>query len=260
MVNKKRLIFVLLCALCLVSCSDNPESEEISSYEEVSVTETVTTITAVQTTQATTAEVTTTVAEVPFYFGDENEVPENAIYKKITKSYRNGKFANRNIFFYDEHDNVILILYQTNPESDKPSKIEYVYNYNADGTVSSEDMNIVVGNGNNEHTEYEYDYDSNGNIISETKYSTHENGEVTETRIDYEYDEQDRVIKEIHHGMTDTYYMYDENGNLTERKIDSESGVTVTSYIYDKDNRIIKAEDYHDGELFYYYEYEYEFY
>ncbi len=276
----KRLIFLLLCAVCLASCSNNSESEEISSSEKVSVTETVTTAAAVQTTQAATEDVVTTpAAEAPFYFGDENEVPENAVYKQVRKSYRSGELANRDIFFYDEHDNVILILFQTNPESDKPSKIEYVYNYNADGTVSSMNMNVLVGNGNNEHTDYEYD--SNGNLICEkqyindilqftTDYTLDFEGKCILKTVDvkdcgimssteYEYSDDGLVIKRnsSNYEMIEPEYgqsTYDENGNLKE-EID---GSKKFCYSYDSDNRLVSSEEYHNGELTYKYEYEYE--
>lgn len=275
----KRLIFALLCAVYLASCSDTSENKEISSSEEVSAAETVATVTTVQTTQAATAEVTTTAAEVPFYFGDENEAPENAVYKQIRKSYRNGELANRDIFFYDEHDNVILILFQTNPESDKPSKIEYVYNYNADGTVSSKDMNVLAGNGRNEHTDYEYD--SNGNLICEKQYKndilqfTNDYTLDSEGRCilktvdvkdcgimsstEYEYSEDGLVIKwnSSHYEMIEPEYgqsTYDENGNLKE-EID---GSKKSCYSYDSDNRLVSSEVYYNDELTYTYEYEYE--
>lgn len=282
----KRLIFLLLCAVCLASCSNNSENEEISSSEEVSISETVTTAAAVQTTQAATDEAATTAVDVPFYFGDENEVPENAVYKQIRKSYSNGELTSRDIYFYDYHDNVILILFQTNPESDKPSKIEYVYNYNADGTVSSMDMNVLVGNGNNEHTDYEYNpdgtvsreekfnndelwgsmeyfYDGHSEPIRKVAYFTSDGGFSSSTDYEYEYDFNGRATEMRTNSQTSDYnsvekYVYDENGNVKECTQTSDIGEKKKVYTYDANNREIKVESYFNGSLEYYYEYEYE--
>lgn len=137
MLNKKRLIFVLLCAVCLVSCSDTSVSEEISSFEEVSVTETVTTVTSVQTTQTTTSATTqTTTTEVDVqivtYPKDTAYIPENAVYKRNHYVYIQGEKTLRAVTFYDENDN----------------------------EVRNVSLNLDT------YTDYTNTYDSNGNLIS----------------------------------------------------------------------------------------------
>ncbi len=279
--NMKRgrimLISVLMCALCLVSCSN---SAEISS--EVSVAGIVTTVTAVQTTQP--ASETVTVPVTTTENANETadiEVPENAVYNQTITSHDSHGFFKRTVNIFDENDNVLINAAYTSENDNLPaSKTIYTY---TDGRLVKEDFYY-----SNRLMYYvEYEYDENGVMISDTEYNNLDNGEVHEVRteyiydekgrlsvaqayqndrkswrIEYEYDEQDRLIKETYYSRINAYcsYSYDENGNLSEKTVDGEFGVTVTDYTYDENNRIIKAEDYHDGELLYTYEYEYEFY
>lgn len=281
MLNKNRLIFVLLCVLCLVSCGDTSVSEEISFSEEVSVTETVTTVTAVQTTQAasesvivpvTTAENVNETADI--------EVPENAVYKQTITSNNSRGFFERIVNIFDEKDNKLINAVYTSENDESPTSWT-IYTYDTDGKLIKEDFYF-----NDSLLHYiEYEYDENGFMISDTEYSYLYNGEVHEVRteyiyddkgrlsaeqayqndhqswrIEYEYDEQDRLIKDNYYSRINSYrsYSYDENGNLSEKTDDGEFGITVTYYTYDEDNRPVSAEEYHEGELMYTYEYEYE--
>lgn len=264
MLNKKMLVAVMLSAVFLTSCGENQNTEEIPV---------VTSTTAVQTTQAT--EITT----VPETTADI-EVPENAVYKQTeTKNDSNGFFS-RTVNIFDENDNVLVNAVYTS-ENDEPPTSWTIYTYDTDGRLIREDFYY-----NDElHYYVEYEYDENDVMISDTEYSILYNGEVHEVRteyiyddegrlsaeqayqndhqswrIEYEYDEQDRLIKETLNSRINSYfyYSYDENGNLSEKTSDGEFGVTVTNYTYDENNRLINAEDYHDDELAYTYEYEYE--
>ncbi len=279
--NKKRLIFILLCAVCLVSCSDASVGEEISSSEEVSITETVTTITAVQTTQPV-SETSTVPIETTENVNKtaDIEIPENAEYKQTATIYDSHGFFERIVNIFDENDNVLINAVYTS-ENDEPPTSRTIYIYDTDGRLIREEFYY-----NNRLRHYiEYEYDENGVMISDTEYTNLDNSEIHEIKteyiyddkgrlfaeygyqndhqsgkIEYEYDEQDRLIKDTFYGRINSYrsYSYDENGNLSEKTNDGEFGVTVTYYTYDENNCLIKAEDYHDDEWIYTYEYKYE--
>ncbi len=278
--NKKRLIFVFLCAVCLVSCSDAFVCEEISFSEEVSVPE-ATTITAVQTTQpaSETATVPIQTTENVNETADI-EIPENAEYKQTVTSNDSHGFFERIVNIFDKKDNMLISVTYTSENEELPTNWT-IYTYDTYSKLIKEDFYY-----NSRLWHYiEYEYDENNCRISDTEYSVLYNDELHEIKteyiyddkgrlfaeygyqndhqsgkIEYEYDEQDRLIKDTFYGRINSYrsYSYDENGNLSEKTNDGEFGVTVTYYTYDENNRLIKAEDYHDGEWIYTYEYKYE--
>lgn len=251
MLSKKRLIFVLLCAVCLVSCSDTSVSEEISFSEEVSVTEAVTTV--VKTTQP--ASETSTVSIQTTENVNETadvEVPENAAYKQ-TKYYMNGVERKiMEISFFDEHDNVICNV-NCNLNDNIFRTMRYVYKYNNDNTISSK--KLIAENGITSTNKYEYNDDGTlksisyfsegGDLVKTECYEFNENGDIclkstfqydesepcgTETH-EYEYGENGRIIRDIitkadnissygYDGTETLDYTYDENGNLlTEHSV-----------------------------------------
>lgn len=209
------------------------------------------------------------------------KIPENAVYEQTVTSYGEYEFYDRNVNIFDKDDN-ILINVEYRSENGEPNR-KVLYTYDADGNIIKEDFYV-----DNRLSDYiEYEYNENGIMISDTEYDILNNDEVHEIktdyiyddkgrlsaeqayqndheswRIEYEYDEQDRLVKENFYSRINSYfsYTYDENGNLAERTSDGEFGVTVTYYTYDENNRLVKSEDYHDGEWLYTYEYEYEFY
>ncbi|MDE5583383.1 MAG: hypothetical protein K2J08_06740 [Ruminococcus sp.] len=260
----KKLIFILLCAVCLVSCSDTSVSEEISSSEEVSVTETV----------------TTTVSENKNETADI-EIPKNAEYKQTATIYNSHGFFEKIVNIFDENDNVLINLVYISENGEPPTSWT-IYTYDTDNRLIKEDFYC-----NNRLLNYtEYEYDENGIIISDTEYYNINNDEVQEIRTEYiyndngilsakqtyqqngnksysyhyEYDEQNRLIKENFNGRINSCcsYSYDENGNISEKTDNGEYGITVAYYTYDDNNRLISAEEYNDDELIHTYEYEYE--
>lgn len=272
--NKKRLIFILLCAVFLTACGENQATEEVPV---------VTSTTEVQTTQVVSesVKVSATMAETVNETADI-EIPENAEYKQTATIYDSYGFFERIVNIFDKKDNMLISATYTS-ENDEPPTSWTIYTYDTYGKLIKEDFYY-----NNRLWHYiEYEYDENGSMISDTEYSVLYNEELHEIRIeyiyddkgrlsaeqayqnghesyslDYEYDEQDRLIKDTFYGRINSYrsYSYDENGNLSVKTNDGEFGVTITDYTYDDNNRLISAEDYHDGELIHTYEYEYEFY
>ena len=227
-----------------------------------------------------------TLIEYEYYESDNSgyigsiEIPENAVYKQIVTSYSSRGFFERIVNIFDEKDNKLINAVYTSENDESPTSWT-IYTYDTDGKLIKEDFYF-----NDSLLHYvEYEYDENGFMISDTEYSYLYNGEVHEVRteyiyddkgrlsaeqayqndhqswrIEYEYDEQDRLIKDNYYSRINSYrsYSYDENGNLSEKTDDGEFGITVTHYTYDEDNRLISAEEYHENELMYTYEYEYE--
>ncbi|MDE6520625.1 MAG: hypothetical protein K2K91_09285 [Ruminococcus sp.] len=233
MLNKKRLIFVFLCAVCLVSCSDTSVSEEISSFEEVSVTETVTSVQTTQTTTSTTTQTTTTEVDVQImtYPKDIAYIPENAVYKRNHYVYIQGEKTLRAVTFYDENDN----------------------------EVRNVSLNLDT------YTDYTNTYDSNGNLISCQKVmQTDDNYYVS--RDEYEYDENNRLkcanhyLENIELNYWETYE-YNENGDLIQKDswYDGESKPKTSNIFEYDENGNIKSEkrQYNDSsESYMYVEYE----
>ena len=85
---------------------------------------------------------------------------------------------------------------------------------------------------------YEYEYDSEGRILVEKCFSDKSSNNTTK------------------------YYTYDANGNMTslETQYADMDLTMLTKYTYNSDNRLIRQEEFTDGEESSYAEYEYEFY
>lgn len=246
----KRLIFALLCALCLVSCI-NSADKEISS-PEVSFAERTA------------------------------EVPENASYKQTMLISRDDDEAtgvfNKILNYYDENDN--LILYQKyilgEPETlleeeyytyengllismEKRHDDIYVteYKYNADKNILEE---LCYKNGGISGR-FEYRYDENGVLLQKEHYEDN----VNDYTVIYEYDEQGRVIREYSDEFEEwKRYVYDEKGNISQESSGRGSkSSSVMMYTYDENNRIISGKCYaysKSSKIIYDYEYSYEFY
>lgn len=278
--KKSVIAFLAACSFLMTACSVNNPAEKAAVTEAVSEqTEACTTLTAAKVTVATTAAVTAEPAtEVSFYCEEENDVPENAAYKKITMRYHlYSDNTSRTISFYDCYDNVILKLFQTSSKSGEASKTKYKYEYNADGTTASKEYKSMTGD---VREEYEY---SNGLVIREIQYlngewygtlthTLNEYGQPITTEyeyaseggfsgvsdFEYEYDENGRVIRKDTESKSTEYYSstsytYDEKGNLKSE----DNGVKKKIYTYDSENRLIKLEGYDNGSLSWYEEYEY---
>lgn len=253
----KRLIFILLCAVCLVSCSNNPKSEEISSSKEVSVAERTA------------------------------DVPENAVYKQTVITSRDddketGAFQ-KVLNYYDKHDNLIFsqryIL--TEPEQAmRAEEYEYEngllvsysghgntteYEYNSDNNISAE----FLHNDDETYKKADYIYDENGRLSYIQHYDSDGEKECVSV---YEYDEHDRVIHiETSYDDSESAFMnswksynYDENGNMSQEASGDRNKSFVYTYTYDENNRIISGKGYskcNSGlNVNYTYEYGYEFY
>lgn len=229
MLNKKSLIFILLCAVCLVSCSNTSVGEEISSSEEVSVTETATSVQTTQTTSAT-AQVTTTIMTYP---KDTAYIPENAVYKRNHYVYIQGEKMLRAVTFYDKNDN----------------------------EVRDVSLNLDT------YTDYTNTYDSNGNLISCQKVrQIQNNNEYYVSRDEYEYDENNRLKCASHYNESIELncwetYEYNENGSLIQKDLwyDGESKPKTSNIFEYDENGSIKREkcQYNDSpESYMYVEYE----
>ncbi|MDE6520624.1 MAG: hypothetical protein K2K91_09280 [Ruminococcus sp.] len=244
----KRLIFVLLCAVCLVSC--NKSTENVSVVERTA------------------------------------DVPENAVYKQTVTASRDddketGAFQ-KVLNYYDEHDNMILsqryIL--TEPEQAmRAEEYEYEngllvsysghgntteYEYNSDNNISTEILYID----DEIYKRADYTYE-NGRLSYIQHYDSDGEKECVSV---YEYDEQDRVIR-IQKSYDDSEsefmnswksYNYDENGNISQEASGDKYNSFVYTYTYDENNRIISGKGYNKSNsglnINYTYEYEYEFY
>lgn len=244
----KRLIFVLLCAVCLASCSDTPGNDENSSPEEVSVTEAVTTVTTVQTTQVaaeiTEAPVTTTEAANETA---DIEVPENAAY--CTKKYymTDSEKQLTVISFFDEHDNVISNI-NCNLHDNIFRTMRYVYKYNDNNTISSKKS--IAENGMSSTDEYEYNDDGTlkqisyfsegGDLVKTERFEFNEDGSIRR-KSTYQYDESEPCAMETHE------YTHDGNGRITRdiiTRVDNLSAhdyeeTETLDYTYDENGNIL---------------------
>lgn len=242
----KRLIFALVCALCLVSCSNGAE---ISSGVSV-------------------AERTA-------------DVPENAVYRQTVITSRDddketGAFQ-KVLNYYDNQDNLIFsqryIL--TEPEQAmEAEEYEYEngllvsysshgntteYEYNSDNSISSE----ILHSDGETYKRADYIYDENGRLSQIQYYDA--DGEKDFTTV-YEYDEQGRVKRESSDNISGTWqrYTYDDNGNISQESSGGSYSSFVQNYTYDENNRVVSGKGYSDSKSgfksTYTYEYEYEFY
>lgn len=246
----KRLISTLLCAVCLVSCSNGAE---ISSGVSV-------------------AERTA-------------DVPENAVYRQTVITSRDddeetGAFQ-KVLNYYDSQDNLIFsqryIL--TEPEQAMSSEeYEYEngllvsysshgntteYEYNSDNSISSE----ILHSDDETYKKADYIYDENGRLSQIQYYEADGEKECVSV---YEYDKQDRVIRiqtsyddsEIEFMNSWKSYNYDENGNISQEASGDKNKSLVYTYTYDENNRVVSGKGYSNSKsglkITYTYEYEYE--
>lgn len=209
----KQLIFILLCAVCLVSCSDTSVGEGISSSEEVSVTETVTTVTTTQTTSVTT-QVTTTEIDVQIITHKEDTayIPENAVYKRNHYVYIQGEKTLRSVAFYDEHDKELRSV------SLNLDTIDYSNTYDSNGNLISCQKVRQIQNNNEYYVSHdEYEYDENNRLKCTNHYLDNIELNYWET---YEYNENGDLIQKDswYNGeskpKTSNIFEYDENGNI----------------------------------------------
>ncbi|MDE7364087.1 MAG: hypothetical protein K2N27_04255, partial [Ruminococcus sp.] len=210
----KRLISALLCAVCLVSCSNSTES--VSVVERTA------------------------------------DVPENAVYSQIVTASRDddeetGAFQ-KVLNYYDEHDNLLLSQKYalTEPETLMGTEIyEYEngllvsysshgntteYEYNSDNNISAE----ILHNDDEMYKKADYTYE-NGRLSYIQYYDSDGEKECVSV---YEYDGQDRVIS-IQTSYDDSEsefmkswksYNYDENGNMLQESLGDKNSSFV--YIY----------------------------
>ena len=284
---------VLCCLICLSACGNKEVSDilENTITTESTTSETTTTIAAEITTSETIPETTETEAvdEVSLYFDEENEVPENAVYKEIVlncSKYHDFK-VRRDVTFYDIHDNPILALYQATPDKTDYSKFEHFYEYNSDGTKSSEEYEEMHGRGRieyeyskglpirktffmNDNIEYteSYEYDEYDNPVKRV-YESQDNSDIQAVDCyTYEYDDSGRILSKTTFHIAEQadvllkeYYTYDNNGNVSSIHKEHGNGTKESvNYEYDSQNRIIKQEAYYDGQKLSTQKYEYEFY
>lgn len=287
---RKIILSASVCAAFLTACGVEENAE--TSAEKTSVTESVSDQTEAPTegttTENTAAEATTDekmteeqTAPTESHIADfDVEVPENAAYKRTALIYsKSYDFdAYQEIEFFDEHDNPILSLSQVKPGQTTPSIFRQTYEYNSDGTITSEECETMHGL---QHIDYEY---SNGILVKETAFingnykyaisytydeygnpitSIYEEPDETiclETTYTYQYDGNGRFISSVTQN-NDGYkrneqFTYDENGNV-KTHIDNDKEI---KYTYNSENRLIKEQSFCGGEELEYTEYEYEFY
>ena len=287
---RKIMLSASVCAAFLTACGVKETAE--TSTEKASVTESNSDQTEAPTeitTAVNTAAETTTdekmteeqTAPTESHIADfDVEVPENAAYKRTALIYSKSQDfdAYQEIEFFDEHDNPILSLSQVKPGQTTPSIFRQTYEYNSDGTITSEECETMHGL---QHIDYEY---SNGILVKETAFingnykyaisytydeygnpitSIYEEPDETiclETTYTYQYDGNGRFISSVTQN-NDGYkrneqFTYDENGNV-KTHIDNDKEI---KYTYNSENRLIKEQSFCGGEELEYTEYEYEFY
>lgn len=246
----KRLISALLCAVCLVSCSNGAEISSGVSVDERTA-----------------------------------DVPENAVYRQTVITSRDddeetGAFR-KVLNYYDSQDNLIFsqsyIL--TEPEQAmEAEEYEYEngllvsysshgntteYEYNSDNSISSE----ILHSDDETYKKADYIYDENGRLSQIQYYEADGEKECVSV---YEYDKQDRVIRiqtsyddsEIEFMNSWKSYNYDENGNISQEASGDKNKSLVYTYTYDENNRIVSGKGYSNSKsglkITYTYEYEYE--
>lgn len=128
---------------------------------------------------------------------------------------------------YDKTGSIAKITY--------PSQDQVSYAYDADGRLIS----VTASSGK---TIYEYD-----NLTNNIKKKTLPNGVYT----DYAYDLAKRVTDVINKKsdgslISNYHYIYDANNNITQEVETTVSGANTKDYVYDKLNRLTRA-DYSDG-------------
>lgn len=275
----KRLIFVLLCAVCLVSCSDTSVSEESSSSEEVSVIEIVadTTTTVSASTTVTGQTTTQTTAPIVTYSRDVDYIPKNAVYKQNHYRYNTqGEKMLRFITFYDEYDKEIRTIGLRSDISNQYTDYDNIYDDNGNLIYSqmirhASDSDDIYAS----RDEYEYDdknrlklaahymdnlkhwetyeYDADGRLIREDSW--YDGDKNPRRSIVSEYDENGnvKIDKEYNHDSdTEPFayveYEYDENGRKITEHYENKAGYSnTTEYTYDDRGNILTLDmEYHD--------------
>ncbi|MBR3517601.1 MAG: amino acid racemase [Lachnospiraceae bacterium] len=222
--------------------------------------------------------------------------PENAVYRKTTRSNDGNGGETQKDYFYDKYDNPICLvdttLLQKNPNSSAGAVIRRSYQYNEDGTISEQTTSGDDPFG--KVTTSRFTYNSNKKVLMEHRF---EDGRETGT-ITYDYDSHDNpsrvsvtsgdnlirttqgikstydpkgrvsykemlyhsgngAIKSIH-----TWYEYDDKGNMVLEK-SQKAGETQMEYrknYYDGSSRLIKSVRYVGDQLVSSETYEYEFF
>lgn len=199
-----------------------------------------------------------------------NKIPENAVYKKTLAHYVDGQLKHTYYFYYDEHDNMILMI--------KPpyKPFRYFYEYNNSGQVT------VMSNDDGFHFNYEYNADKT--LSKEICYYKGElwyfkiyryNGNNKPYKIEYNnsksydefyYDNNNRLSiektldkKEI---FRIKYFSYDNSGNLVKKEVDEKcrSIIYHEIYTYNSQRQLIQTTRYDNNKLSYIDKFIYEFY
>lgn len=220
------------------------------------------------------------------------EIPENAVYCQTELVRIKGEPSTIAFNFYDDHDNCIYLY--SHPVGDSENEFHttfycsYSYKYNDDGTIS--EMNMAMQDSSPILSEFEYSDDKK--LETERTYRNDEMWSTAFSELDehsnpvrceisyvdndklnsvttyeYEYDSEGRILVEKcfsdkSSNNTTKYYTYDANGNMTslETQYADMDLTMLTKYTYNSDNRLIRQEEFTDGEESSYAEYEYEFY
>lgn len=205
------------------------------------------------------------------------ETPENAVYRKIVLHYTDGNLKHTSYYYYDIHDNEILVQTYGEP-------IRYYYKYNDYGRVS-----ILSFIQCNSEYRYYYEYNSdkttskenlyiNGKLYYICVYSYNVNNQLAKKDfsfylnnnrnfyIEFEYNDKLKLsVKRFidKDGISDIeYFTYDKSGNLTRKDVEHkiERDIFYEIYTYDSDNQLIKTERYFENKLYWVEEYKYEFF
>lgn len=220
------------------------------------------------------------------------EIPENAVYCQTELVRIKGEPSTIAFNFYDDHDNCIYLY--SHPVGDSENEFQttfycsYSYKYNDDGTIS--EMNMAMQDSSPILSEFEYSDDKK--LETERTYRNDEMWSTAFSELDehsnpvrceisyvdndklnsvttyeYEYDSEGRILVEKcfsdkSSNNTTKYFTYDANGNMTslETQYADMDLTMLTKYTYNSDNRLIRQEEFTDGEESSYAEYEYEFY
>lgn len=220
------------------------------------------------------------------------EIPENAVYCQTELVRIKGEPSTIAFNFYDDHDNCIYLY--SHPVGDSENEFQttfycsYSYKYNDDGTIS--EMNMAMQDSSPILSEFEYsddkkletertyrndemwstafsELDEHSNPVRCEIYYVDNDKLNSVTTYEYEYDSEGRILVEKcfsdkSYNNTTKYYTYDANGNMTslETQYADMDLTMLTKYTYNSDNRLIRQEEFTDGEESSYAEYEYEFY
>lgn len=158
------------------------------------------------------------------------EIPENAVYRQTLAHYVDGQLKHTYYFYYDEHDNMILMI--------KPpyEPFRYFYEYNNSGQV------IVMSNDDGYQFNYEYNEDK-----TLSKEICYHKGELYYFNI-YRYNDSNKPYKmnQILYGTGLNHYCefyYDNNNRLSiEKTLDKKEIFIIKYFTYDDSGNLIKKE------------------